>query len=60
MPISDADSAVVDIRKLCDYCLNLKHEDGRHKAQLFSSILGITADNANVISRFTSFIYFAL
>ncbi|XWK88853.1 MAG: hypothetical protein U7127_01965 [Phormidium sp.] len=41
-----ADKAVVDIRKLRDYCLNLDHDEGKHKARLFSSILGMTADNA--------------
>ena len=46
MIISNAKNAVVDIRKLRDYCLNLEHSDGKHKARLFSSILGMTADNA--------------
>ena len=41
-----ADRAVVDIRKLRDYCLNPDHDEGKHKARLFSSILGMTADNA--------------
>ena len=37
---------MVDIRKLRDYCLNLEHDDGKHKARLFSSILGMTAEHA--------------
>lgn len=41
-----AQKAVVDVRKLRDYCLNLGHEDGQHKARLFSSALGMTADDA--------------
>lgn len=41
-----ADKAVVDIRKLRDYCLNPDHDEGKQKARLFSSILGMTADNA--------------
>jgi hypothetical protein len=41
-----AENAVVDIRKLRDYCLNPSHDDGKHKARLFSSILGMTADDA--------------
>jgi hypothetical protein len=41
-----AENAVVDIRKLRDYCLNPDHDEGKHKAQLFSSILGVTADDA--------------
>lgn len=41
-----AENAVVDIRKLRNYCLNPDHADGTHKARLFSSILGMTADDA--------------
>jgi hypothetical protein len=39
-------NAVVDIRKLRDYCLNPNHDNGKHKARLFSSILGMTVDDA--------------
>ncbi len=41
-----AENAVVDIRKLRDYCLNPSHDDGKHKARLFSSILGMTDADA--------------
>lgn len=41
-----AENAVVDIRKLRDYCLNREHNTGKHKARLFSSSLGITASDA--------------
>lgn len=44
--IPNAENAVVDIRKLRDYCLNPEHDEGKHKARLFSSILGMTADDA--------------
>lgn len=46
MLIPHAENAIVDIRKLRNYCLSLEHDDGKHKARLFSSILGMTADNA--------------
>ncbi len=46
MLIPNANNAIVDIRKLRDYCLNLEHDDGKHKARLFSSILGMKAENA--------------
>lgn len=46
MLIPNADNAVVDIRKLRDYCLNPEHDEGKHKARLFSTILGMTADDA--------------
>ncbi len=51
MFIPNAASAVVDIRKLRDYCLNLNHDNGKHKARLFSSILGMTADDAEYLRQ---------
>ena len=47
MTIPNADRAVVDIRKLIDYCLNPMHDDGKHKARLFAATFGITAKHAN-------------
>ena len=44
--IPNAENAVVDIRKLRDYCLNSEHSTGKHKARLFFSMLGMTAENA--------------
>jgi hypothetical protein len=46
MPIPHAERAVVDIRKLRDYCLNPMHDEGQHKACLFATALGMTADDA--------------
>jgi hypothetical protein len=46
MPIPHADRAVVDIRKVRDYCLNPLHDEGQHKARLFASVLGLTAAEA--------------
>lgn len=46
MKLPNAEHAVADIRKLCDYCLNPQHDEGKHKARLFAAALGITADNA--------------
>lgn len=46
MKIPNADYVVVNIRKLRDYCLNSLHDEGKHKARLFESALGITADDA--------------
>lgn len=51
MLIPNAENAVVDIRKLRNYCLNSEHEDGKHKARLFSSILGMTADDAEELRQ---------
>jgi len=35
------DRAVVDIRKLRDYCLSPSHPRGRHKARVFQEALGV-------------------
>ncbi len=51
MLIPNSENAIVDIRKLRDYCLNPEHSDGKHKARLFSSILGMTADNAEELRQ---------
>lgn len=45
MLIPNAERAVVDIRKLRDYCLNPLHDEGKHKARLFAAV-GITANDA--------------
>jgi hypothetical protein len=39
MTIPHADRAVVDIRKLRDYCLNPLHDEGKHKARVFAAAL---------------------
>ena len=46
MKLPNADRAVVDIRKLRDYCLNLQHPRGRHKARRLQTALGYTAMHA--------------
>jgi len=52
MPIPYAEHAVVDMRKLRDYCLNPMHDEGQHKARLFATTLGITADDAEDLRTF--------
>lgn len=51
MLIPNAEHAIVDIRKLRDYCLNPEHDKGQHKARLFSTLLGMTADNAEELRQ---------
>ncbi|MDX2242872.1 MAG: hypothetical protein NW224_19510 [Leptolyngbyaceae cyanobacterium bins.302] len=51
MLIPNSENAIVDIRKLRDYCLNPEHDDGKHKARLFSSVLGITTANAEELRQ---------
>ena len=40
------DRAILDIRKIEDYCLNPAHARGRHKAQVFRGALGIERSDA--------------
>ncbi len=47
MKIPYAENAVVDIRKLRDYCLNPLHDEGKHKARLFAAALGMSANDAS-------------
>src|SRR5437660_686205 len=37
--------------KLEDYALNLLHQEGRHKARVFGSALGITLANRNILRQ---------
>ena len=46
MKIPNAEAAIVEIGKLRDYCLDLEHSNGKHKAHQFYIMLGITADDA--------------
>ncbi len=45
MKIPNAELAIVDIRKLRDYCLNPVHDEGNHKARLFIMALSMTAND---------------
>ncbi len=46
MLLPGGERAIVDIRKLRDYCLNRDSPRGRFKARVFESVLGITANDA--------------
>jgi hypothetical protein len=47
MKLPNGENAVVPMEKLTGYCLNLNHPSGKHKARVFASALGITAENAS-------------
>lgn len=49
MKLPGAGHAVVDLNKLSDYCLNLMHPRGRHKARVFTSALSITQVEAEFL-----------
>ena len=49
MKLPNGDRAVVDPRKLTEYCLNPDHGDGRHKARVFAAALGFTIADADTL-----------
>jgi hypothetical protein len=51
MRIPNAQQAVIDRRKLVDYCLSLSHPVGKHKARLFLAALGMTSGDADQLER---------
>jgi len=49
MKLPHADQAVVDIRKLIEYCLSPDHPRGKHKARVFESACGLTSQHAEFL-----------
>ena len=49
MKLPNGNQATIDPRKVTDYCLSPDHEDGQHKAHLFSSLLGLSIDTADLL-----------
>lgn len=47
----NAENAMIDIRKLRDYFLNLEHSDSKYKARLFREKSGCTAKNAALLQQ---------
>jgi hypothetical protein len=49
MKLPNGEYAVIPMEKLTGYCLNPNHSTGKHKARVFASVLGITAENAEIL-----------
>jgi len=47
MKLPGGEDAIVDPEKLTGYCLNPEHPRGKHKARVFATALGFTAENAD-------------
>ena len=45
--LPNGDRAILDLRKLADYCLNPAHPRGRHKARVFRESLGMGQADAD-------------
>ena len=44
--LPNGDRAILDVRKLEDYCLSPSHPRGRHKARVFRQALGLAQEDA--------------
>jgi uncharacterized protein DUF6883 len=44
--LPNIDGAILEIRKIADYCLNPLHPRGRHKARVFRQALGVEQNDA--------------
>lgn len=49
MKLPNGDEAIIDLEKLQNYCLNLSHPRGRHKARVFKAVLGISAEDSEIV-----------
>ncbi|HEX5470424.1 MAG TPA: hypothetical protein VFW73_00980, partial [Lacipirellulaceae bacterium] len=49
MKLPNGAQALIDPQKLMGYSLDPDHDEGRHKAHLFESLLGINAQNAEAL-----------
>ncbi|THJ20052.1 MAG: hypothetical protein CAF44_012610 [Nitrospira sp. CG24D] len=49
MKLPNAEQAIVDLRKLRQYCFNPEHPRGQHKARVFRRALGWTAGQAEEV-----------
>jgi hypothetical protein len=51
MKLPEAEKAEVDLVKITDYCLCPDHPEGKHKARVFASVLGLTKLDAIELRR---------
>jgi hypothetical protein len=47
--LPQGERALIDPRKVTCYSLDPQHDEGRHKARLFESLLGIDIQNARLV-----------
>jgi hypothetical protein len=51
MKLPNCESAIVDLQKIRDYCLDPEHPRGKHKARVFEKALGITRTDSRDLKR---------
>lgn len=49
MNLPGGERALIDPQKVTGYCLDPDHDDGRHKAHLFETLLGLNLGNADLL-----------
>lgn len=49
MKLPNSEMTIIDDSKLTAYSLNFSHDEGKHKARVFQSVLGITLKNLEEI-----------
>jgi len=49
--LPNPERAIVDQAKLTGYCLNPRHQRGRHKARVFAATLNITLKNSELLRK---------
>lgn len=49
--LPNAENAIINIRKLRNYCLNPNHPVGKHKAKVFKTVLGIGQSDAELLKE---------
>lgn len=49
MRLPNGENAIIDQRKITEYCLCPEHDDGKHKARLFAETVGISLDDAELL-----------
>ena len=49
MKLPNYNNAIIDTRKILDYCLNNNHKLGRHKARKFREILGLELKDSSIL-----------
>ncbi len=49
MKLPNSREAIIDERKLTEYCLSEEHDEGSHKALLFRQLLGLGLEDAELL-----------
>ena len=49
MKLPKGNRAIIERRKITDYCLSFDHDDGSHKARLFQTLVGLNQSNSKLL-----------